>query len=143
MSLVTIRQQGFTLLEAIVAIAVLAMSAMALYAWLNSSLVILKRVDDVYQSVEAVESALEWVKVLDPIKQPQGEQEMAGATLAWRVEAKGAALAAKDMYSNPTVNDAQLFTVYIQIKRDDQVLANFEMAKLGFISKRSVEDLVF
>jgi prepilin-type N-terminal cleavage/methylation domain-containing protein len=43
-------QRGFTLLEAIVALAILAVSALALYAWLNSSLIILKRVDDVYRT---------------------------------------------------------------------------------------------
>lgn len=137
------RQRGFTLLEAIVALSVLAMAAMALYGWLNSSLILLKRVDDVYQSVEAVESALEWVGTLDPFQQPQGEQEMAGALLSWRFVPLGAANMAMDMHGNRSVNDAQLFTAYITISRDGEQLASFELVRLGLQQKRSVEELIF
>lgn len=136
-------QRGFTLLEAIVALAVLAMAGMALFGWLNSSLVLLKRVDDVYQSIEAVESSLEWLQVLDPHQQPDGQQEIAGAVTLWRCAQQGAAAPANDMYGNLSVNDAQLFVCQIEIFRDQQRLASFELVKLGFEAKRGVEELIF
>lgn len=136
-------QDGFTLLEAIVAMAVLAMAGMALFGWLNSSLVLLKRVDDVYQSIETVESTLEWLQVLDPYQQPSGQQEVAGAVAFWRCTPQGTAVSANDMYGNLSVNDAQLFICQVEIFRDQQQLANFELVKLGFEAKRSVEELIF
>lgn len=137
------RQRGFTLLEAIVALSVLAMAAMALYGWLNSSLILLKRVDDVYQSIEAVESALEWVSTLDPYQQVEGEQEIAGTLMHWRFVPIGSPQGANDMHGNLSVNDVQLFTAYITISRDGEQLASFELLQLGLQQQRSVEELIF
>lgn len=143
MSVAVRQQRGFTLLEAIVALSVLAMAAMALYGWLNSSLILLKRVDDVYQSIEAVESALEWVSVLDPYQHPEGEQEVAGALLSWRFVPMGTPQAANDMHGNLSLNDAQLFTVQIELSREGQQVASFELVRLGLQQKRTVEELIF
>lgn len=143
MSVAIMRQRGFTLLEAIVALSVLAMAAMALYGWLNSSLILLKRVDDVYQSIEAVESTLEWVSTLDPYEQSEGEQDIAGTSLHWRFVPVGSPQAANDMYGNLSVNDAQLFTAYITISRDGKPLASFELLQLGLQQQRSAQELVF
>lgn len=137
------KQGGFTLLEAIVALSILAMAAMALYGWLNSNLLLLKRVDEVYQSVEAVESALEWVSVLDPYLQPDGEQEIAGALVTWRFVPMGGSLPAKDMHGNLSVNDAQLFRAEVEIHRGDKRLARFDVVQLGLQAKRSPEELIF
>lgn len=136
-------QTGFTLLEAIVALSVLAMAAMALYGWLNSNLLLLKRVDEVYQSVEAVESALEWVSILDPYSQPDGEQEIAGALVTWRFVPVGGSLPARDTYGNLSVNDAQLFRAEVEVHRGEKRLARFDVVQLGLQAKRRADELVF
>lgn len=136
-------QAGFSLLEAIVALSILAMSAMALYGWLNSNLVLLKRVDDVYQSVQTVESALEWISIMDPHVQPEGEQEIAGALVRWRFVPMGSSLPAKDMQGNLSVNDAQLFRAEVEIWRDSKQLARFDVVQLGLQAQRDIEELVF
>lgn len=136
-------QTGFTLLEAIVALSVLAMAAMALYGWLNSNLLLLKRVDEVYQSVEAVESALEWVSILDPYAQPDGEQDIAGTLVSWRFVPLGSSLPARDMHGNLSVNDAQLFRAEVEIRRGDKRLARFDVVQLGLQAKRRADELVF
>lgn len=136
-------QAGFSLLEAIVALSVLAMSAMALYGWLNSNLIMLNRVDEVYQSVEAVESTLEWISVLDPYTQPEGEQEIAGTLVSWRFVPLGASLPARDMHGNLSVNDAQLFRAEVEIWRGEKLLARFDVMQLGLQAKRRPDELVF
>lgn len=136
-------QSGFSLLEAIVALSILAMAAMALYGWLNSNLLLLKRVDDVYQSVEAVESALEWISILDPYEQPSGEQEIAGTLVSWRFVPVGTSLPARDMHGNLSVNDAQLFRAEVIIRRGEKQLARFDMTQLGLQAKRQPQELVF
>lgn len=136
-------QYGFSLLEAVVALAVLAMSAMALYGWLNSNLILLKRVDGVYQSAEVVESALEWISVLDPFADPSGEREIAGALVRWAAVPVGNSLQARDMNGNRSVNDAQLFRVQVEIHRGERRLAHFEVMQLGLQPRRQVEELIF
>lgn len=137
------KQRGFTLLEAIVALAILATSALALYAWLNSSLIILKRVDDVYRTAAVVESAIEWVATLDPYQQAKGSETIAGMQVQWQFTAVGNALPAYDMSGNLSVNDAQLFRAKIIIRDEQQVVAQFEVMQLGLQGQRSVHELVF
>ncbi len=137
------KQRGFTLLEAIVALSVLAMSSMALYGWINSNLLLLKRVDDVYQSVEVVDSALEFISTLDPYLQPVGEQEIADTLVFWRFVPQGSSMIAKDMRGNVSVNDAQLFLAEVEIRRKEKILARFDVMQLGLQAKRTVEDVIF
>lgn len=136
-------QHGFTLLEAIVALSILAMSAMALYGWLNSNLLLLQRVDNVYQGLEAVDSALEWVTVLDPFEQPEGSQNVAGALVSWRFVPLGSSRPARDMNANLSVNDVQLFRLEVEVQRDEQRLARFETLQLGLQQKRTADQLIF
>lgn len=137
------KQRGFTLLEAIVALAILATSALALYAWLNSSLIILKRVDDVYRTAAVVESTIEWVATLDPYQQNKGSETIAGMQVQWQFIPVGNALPAYDMSGNLSVNDAQLFRAEIIVRDEQQVVAQFEVMQLGLQAKRSVNELVF
>ena len=136
-------QRGFTLLEAIVALAILAVSALALYAWLNSSLIILKRVDDVYRTAAVVESTIEWVATLDPYVQTKGSETIAGMDVQWQFIPINDALPAYDMSGNLSVNDAQLFRAKIIVRDGQQVVAEFEIAHLGLQAKRSAHELVF
>lgn len=136
-------QRGFTLLEAIVALAILAVSALALYAWLNSSLIILKRVDDVYRTAAVVESTIEWVATLDPYVQIKGSETIAGMDVQWQFIPINDALPAYDMSGNLSVNDAQLFRAKIIVRDEQQVVAQFEIVQLGLQGKRSTHELVF
>lgn len=137
------KQRGFTLLEAIVALAILATSALALYAWLNSSLIILKRVDDVYRTAAVVESTIEWVATLDPYQQAKGSETIAGMQVQWQFTPVGNVLPAYDMSGNLSVNDAQLFRAKIIVRDEQQVVAQFEVMQLGLQGKRSAHELVF
>lgn len=137
------KQRGFTLLEAIVALAILATSALALYAWLNSSLIILKRVDDVYRTAAVVDSAIEWVAALDPYQQQKGSENIAGMQVQWQFIAINDPQKAYDMSGNLSVNDAQLFRAEIIVRDQQQVVAQFEVVQLGLQAKRSANELIF
>lgn len=137
------QERGFTLLEAIVALAVLAVSALALYAWLNSSLIILKRIDDVYRTAAVVDSAVEWVTALDPYQQQQGSEEIAGMQVQWRFVPINQPRTAYDMSGNLSRNDIQLFRAEVVIYQEQTVIAQFDFVHLGLQAKRSVDELIF
>lgn len=137
------QQHGFTLLEAIVALAILAMSALALYAWLNSSLMILKRVDDVYRTAAVVDSTIEWVAALDPYKHQNGSEDIAGMQVQWQFVPINDPRKAYDMSGNLSVNDIQLFRAEITIRQEQQVVAQFELIRIGLQAKRGIDELIF
>lgn len=136
-------QRGFTLLEAIVALAILAVSALALYAWLNSSLIILKRVDDVYRTAAVVESTIEWVATLDPYQQQKGIENIGGMQVQWHFVPISDPQQAHDMSGNLSVNDAQLFRAEIIVRNQQKIVAQFEIVQLGLQVKRRIDELIF
>ncbi|MCD0420814.1 type II secretion system GspH family protein [Rubrivivax sp. JA1024] len=78
------RQAGFGLLEAIVALVLLASTGTAVFAWINTSLDAVRRVRD----REAVDARLAqmaaWAQTLDLVRAPEGEAEIApGLRVRW------------------------------------------------------------
>jgi general secretion pathway protein I len=76
------RQSGFSLIEALAALVLIASVGMALYGWINSNLITLQRVKHHADKAVVVRNVLAWFKQLNPMEQPSGTTEIAG----WRVE---------------------------------------------------------
>lgn len=70
------RQRGFSLLEAIVALAILASVGMALFAAMNQSLSMVARAEKVRERESALRNAVAWIQVINPAQQPRGEHEL-------------------------------------------------------------------
>ncbi|MBF2760389.1 MAG: hypothetical protein ISN28_08980 [Ectothiorhodospiraceae bacterium AqS1] len=70
--------RGFSLLEAVVALAVFAGVGMSLYALLNNSLLGLSRAKDVAHQEAAVYRAFDYLHAINPRMQPQGQADIGG-----------------------------------------------------------------
>jgi len=81
------RQQGFSLLEAIVALVILAGSCMALFAWINGSLVQLQRAELYVEAGPAIASASEYLKTVDLAQRPEGTFNSGNITIDWKANA--------------------------------------------------------
>lgn len=75
---------GFTLLEAIVAIALLAAAAIPLYAFLSRSLDGLARAAEANRESETGLSAIAVLSALNPMERPAGEDAFGSYRLRWR-----------------------------------------------------------
>ena len=78
------RNAGFSLLEAIVALALVASVGMTLLSWLNNSLLGLRRAQAVSDIQAARRNALAYLETLNPMVTPQGEAELGGWRLRWQ-----------------------------------------------------------
>ncbi|MEZ3183628.1 type II secretion system protein [Pseudomonas sp. LM13] len=76
-------QQGFSLLEAIVALVILAGSCMALFAWINGSLVQLQRAELYVEAGPAIASASQYLKTVDLAQRPEGTFQSGRVTVDW------------------------------------------------------------
>jgi len=76
-------QQGFSLLEAIVALVILAGSCMALFAWINSSLVQLQRAELYVEAGPAIASAAQYLKTVDLTQRPEGSFQSGRVAVDW------------------------------------------------------------
>ncbi len=77
------RQQGFSLLEAIVALTILAGATMALFGWIGGSLAQLTRADSYIEAGPALQSAVNYLKLQDLGNKPQGTFESGGVSISW------------------------------------------------------------
>lgn len=77
-------QQGFTLLEAIVALAVFAVAALPLYSLFSQSVDGLFRAATANRESEATLSALSFLSAVNPMERPTGDVEVGSFRLKWR-----------------------------------------------------------
>lgn len=78
---------GFSLLEAIVALAILAAAGMALFAAMSQSLQMVQRAQHAREIDAALRNALAWSERINPMERPSGEQPLGSWTLRWESQA--------------------------------------------------------
>lgn len=79
-------QLGFGLLEAIVALTVLAGAGLALFAWINQNLQTASRLQERELEARLQLQSVALLGALNPAQQPIGELQQAGLLLTWRAE---------------------------------------------------------
>ncbi len=81
------RQRGFTLIEAIVALVLIATTGMALFTWINSNITALSRVREMNARNEATLNAVEYMNNVNPMVAPEGRADLGIFSLSWKAEA--------------------------------------------------------
>jgi general secretion pathway protein I len=79
-----IRVAGFTLIEAVVALALIGGVGIALFSWINSNIMALSRVQDANARVEATANALEFMNTVNPMLKPEGKAAFGNYQLKWK-----------------------------------------------------------
>ncbi len=82
-----VKQQGFSLLEAIVALTILAGASMALFGWIGGSLRQLNHAELYIDAAPAMTSTLEYLKFQDLATSPSGEFVSGDILVRWQAVA--------------------------------------------------------
>ena len=77
------RQTGFSLLEAIVAMVLIAVAGMAMFTWINASFDSINRIDAANARATAQMNALEWIKTINPLERPKGSERIGTLSIEW------------------------------------------------------------
>jgi len=122
------RQQGFTLLEAIVALVLITTTGMALLSWINTNLITLQRVQQVQQRHEAMRNALAFMETVNPLASPQGEETVGIYIFRWQARAIELPKNGKGLYQ------LALYDTDIEVLLNDkrQLVARFTLRQVGF-----------
>ena len=124
------RQQGFTLLEAIVALVLITTTGMALLSWINTNLITLQRVQQAQQRHEAIRNALAFMETVNPLESPQGEETVGIYIFHWQARAIELPKDGKGLYQL-ALYDTDI-EVFFHQPQKQALIAQFTLRQVGF-----------
>lgn len=133
------RQKGFSLLEAVVAITLLAISGGALFAWVNTMLISLERVEANAAKILVVQQSLAVLEVVNPMKTPVGGQSLGEYDLTWRSVLVEDIKDSVSRYGIRGLYQVGLFDVVVEIHKDRKAFARFRVRQIGYQQVRESE----
>lgn len=126
------RQSGFSLLEAIVALAILASVGMALFAAMNQSLSMVAKAEKVRERESALRNAVAWIQIVNPALQPRGEHELGDLLLRWTSEPVEQPRDATTGHAQAGLYRVGLYRMRLELDREGQPLAEIELRRVGY-----------
>jgi len=125
-------QRGFSLLEAIVALTILATVGMALFAAMSQSTQMVARAEDVRLADSALRNAVAWMASVNPAETPQGERQLGEVTLRWSSELVEPMHDAMTGYLQPGLYQVGLYDVRLELTRDGSPLVEATIRRAGY-----------
>ncbi|OUD14311.1 prepilin-type N-terminal cleavage/methylation domain-containing protein [Thioflexithrix psekupsensis] len=136
-------QRGFTLLEALVALVLIATVGMALLSWLNSSLDSLSRMEHAQRRIEATRNALAFIDTLNPMQNPQGEAEIGVYTFRWQANLVKPEQDGVNHLGAQSLYKLGLYQVTIDIFQFNQLITQLSLTQVGYEQVRQPAALDF
>lgn len=117
-------QSGFTLLEVIVAMVLIASVGMGLYAWINSCLIGLGRVQEHELRREAAWDALAFMENVNPMDKPSGEAKLGPYQIQWEA-------ALVEPVKESRGHSFGLYDTRVRIEMDGREIGAFGLRQVG------------
>jgi general secretion pathway protein I len=126
------RARGFTLLEAIVALAILAAAGMALFAAMSQSLQMVQRAQQARDADAALRNALAWSEEINPMQTPSGEQALGDWTLGWTSEPVEPPRDGATGFLQPGLYQVGLYRLHLELWRDGALQRDVVFHRAGY-----------
>lgn len=126
------RARGFTLLEAIVALAILAAAGMALFAAMSQSLQMVRRAQQAREADAALRNALAWSEEINPMETPRGEQALGDWELRWTAEPVEPPRDGATGYLALGLYRVGLYRMHLELWRDGALQREVELRRAGY-----------
>lgn len=126
------RARGFTLLEAVVALAILAAAGLTLFAAVSQSVQMLQRAEQARQLDAAMRNALSIIEHVNPMRTPIGEQPLGEFELRWSAEPVEPPRDNATGALHPGLYEVGLYRVRLQLRRAGQLEREVEVRRTGY-----------
>jgi general secretion pathway protein I len=126
------RARGFTLLEAIVALAILAAAGMALFAAMSQSLQMVRRAQDAREADAALRNALAWMETVNPMLAPRGDQALGDWELRWTAAPVEPPHDGATGYLAPGLYEVGLYRMHLELWRGGTLRREVELNRAGY-----------
>jgi len=132
------RQQGFSLLEAIVALTIMSTCLLALYAWLSTSTVSLNRASAHALALQDARAAKALVDTINPMTTPEGTRELPPLLIRWTSTPVSERRFGMTVSGTANQFDFMLYEVKVEVLRDAQLVHTFAVRKTGWEVARPI-----
>jgi len=129
-------QQGFSLLEAIVALTIMATCLLALYAWLSTSTFALGRARASALSLQDARAARAVIETINPMAEPEGTRELPPLEIRWTTRPLTERRTGMSRAGTATQFDFRLYEVDVEVRREGTVVRDFTLRKAGWEAAR-------
>ncbi len=130
--------QGFSLLEAIVALLLLSTMGLALFNLLNSTLETVSRLEAHSQENQAFLNAVAYLKNINMTARPKGDVELDGLHIRWSAQAVVPLTSGAGRLGGGSLYAAGLYQVEVEVTRDTRQLTAFTVLAAGFEVKNEL-----
>ncbi|SJZ90135.1 PulJ/GspJ family protein [Novilysobacter spongiicola] len=131
---------GFTLLEAIIALVIFSMGALALYGWLGSNLKTLERVDVLQRRDASVRSGLQAIRLVNPLEEPRGRMAVGSHVFEWESQEVEPVRRAVSQVGLPTIFEVGLFEMQVRVLEGGAEVGEFSVRQLGHRQVGALEE---
>lgn len=130
------RAQGFSLLEAIVALTILSMAMLGAYSWIATDIGALRRVRDLALEEAAVRQAIAELEQLDLAAQPAGSIDWRDFSVEWSATPLEPARHGRTSVGGAGLYDLTLQQVRLAVYQDGRLIATPEVRITQYARKR-------
>ncbi|MDE0801057.1 MAG: prepilin-type N-terminal cleavage/methylation domain-containing protein [Rhodospirillaceae bacterium] len=124
--------QGFTFIEAIVAMAIVGMAALPILLLISQSLDQLTRSADANERASAMQSAIAIIDPINPMNTPSGETSMGTISFTWTSELLVAPNDGEQVGAGLPGYRVGFYKVTIDVTKMGSPWFNFDMRKVGY-----------
>jgi len=133
--------RGFTLLEAIVALAILTAGTMALFAGLNGALRSIERVEAAAQFDTGTQNAIALIETINPMLRPEGEERIGEVLIRWRSRVIAGPSEGLTEFYSPGLYEVGLYELEAELWRNAELEGRFTLRRAGWRQIRQPEVL--
>ncbi len=135
--MINARNKGFSLLEAIVAMAIVASFGMAIFAWINSNLNTLNKIQSKSEHDQVVRSVVEYMQGIDIMEQPDGNENIAQYSVFWKATLIEPVIDGTNGVGGKSDFELGLYLTDVSVTYNQKLVASFSVRLVGYKKVRS------
>jgi general secretion pathway protein I len=132
-------EDGFTLIEAVVALVIMATALTGLYSWVNTELISLRRAEAVVVTQELAQEALRQIQLAPLASQPQGEAMLGEYRMSWSATPAEPVRNGLGSNGNLSLYDVTLYDVVFRLHSGEEELGEWSVRQLRYEQVRQRE----